>query len=235
MSVTSSAYESRGSNEKMGSRSDSSNATGFFKFPSDVDVASSNGVCSDGDSANWEIGQLKSVTLNRLISVQAEWMKHEKSRKKKLRKYYSRQDDFIQSITDAEKEMGKDHEEAADEAAESGNAVHFAAKLSFFANILLMIAKLTASILSGSMAIISSLVDSVVDLVSGAVIFYSNRAARRTNFASYPFGRTRLEPAAIIIISVVMGLASLQVQIQSLEVSAHFAYIFLYSSYFLFV
>lgn len=82
----------------------------------------------------------------------------------------------------------------------------------------MLIAKITAAYLSGSLSVVSSLVDSAVDLVSGAVIYVTNRAARKANFARYPFGRSRLEPAAIIIISVVMGLASIMIIKESIEV-----------------
>ncbi|XP_075245164.1 uncharacterized protein LOC142339207 isoform X2 [Convolutriloba macropyga] len=163
----------------------------------------------------------RAAALNKFRSLQTEYKSDLKKKtgktKQKLKHFYTKQDDFISAIVDAEDAVSKSKDDADNELKATGKAVKMAAKLSFIANVILMIAKLVASYLSGSMAIISSLVDSVVDLVSGAVIFYTTRAAKRTNFYSYPFGRTRLEPAAIIIISVVMGLASFQVQIQSLQ------------------
>jgi len=163
----------------------------------------------------------RAAAFNTFKGLQTEYKRDLKkksgSSKKKLKKFYSQQDEFISAIIEAENDVSKSKIDADDELKASNKAIKTAAKLSFVANVILMIAKLVASWLSGSMAIISSLVDSVVDLVSGAVIFYTTRAAKRTNFYSYPFGRTRLEPAAIIIISVVMGLASFQVQIQSLQ------------------
>ncbi|KAK7496816.1 hypothetical protein BaRGS_00012025 [Batillaria attramentaria] len=73
---------------------------------------------------------------------------------------------------------------------------------------MLMGAKLAASILSGSMAIISSLIDSVVDLLSGLIMWWATRAMRNRDPYRYPQGRTKLEPVAIIILSTVMALAS---------------------------
>ncbi|XP_063717330.1 uncharacterized protein LOC134844534 isoform X2 [Symsagittifera roscoffensis] len=174
------------------------------------------------DEQDTEIYLKRTVAFNSFKNIQAEYRSELEKRnsgkvKRKLKKFYSKQDDFIESIEDAENSISVSKDDAAEALKESNKAIAVAAKLSFVANVILMIAKLIASYLSGSMAILSSLVDSVVDLVSGAVIFYTTRAAKRTNFYSYPFGRTRLEPAAIIIISVVMGLASLQVQIQSLQ------------------
>ena len=42
--------------------------------------------------------------------------------------------------------------------------------------------------LSGSLAIVSSLVDSAVDLVSGFIIWYTSRAMRKTDIYHYPIG-----------------------------------------------
>ena len=53
---------------------------------------------------------------------------------------------------------------------------------------ILLAAKLTAAVLSGSMAIISSLVDSVVDITSGLVIWVTTKAIQRTDPYKYPNG-----------------------------------------------
>lgn len=167
--------------------------------------------------ANSQIANQKAATVDHLLGLQKEWKSKGNKKSRKVKKFYSAQDSFIEAILEAERDISQCKMKAAADAEKSNRMVNLAAKVSFFANIILMIAKLTASILSGSMAIISSLVDSVVDLVSGAVIFYTSRAAEKTNYYSYPFGRTRLEPAAIIIISVVMGLASFQIIVESIK------------------
>ena len=83
------------------------------------------------------------------------------------------------------------------------------AKVTFLANLCLLIAKVVAVVESGSISVISSLVDSVVDLTSGVVIWWSTRAMKRRNRYEYPQGKTKLEPIAIVILSVVMSVASL--------------------------
>lgn len=75
----------------------------------------------------------------------------------------------------------------------------------------------TASYISGSLSIISSLVDSAVDITSGLVIYVTSRAIKKRDPYLYPRGRTRLEPLALIIVSVVMGVASVQLIIQSIH------------------
>uniref|UniRef100_A0A915AKD5 Cation efflux protein cytoplasmic domain-containing protein n=1 Tax=Parascaris univalens TaxID=6257 RepID=A0A915AKD5_PARUN len=74
-----------------------------------------------------------------------------------------------------------------------------------------------AAYLSGSLSIISSLVDSTVDITSGLVIWLTARAIKKRDPYMYPRGRTRLEPLALIIVSVIMGVASVQMVVQSLE------------------
>lgn len=91
------------------------------------------------------------------------------------------------------------------------------ASITLFVNVMIMLAKAVASYLSGSLAIISALVESAVDITSGLVIFLTSRAIKKRDLYSFPRGRTRLEPLALIIISVVMGIASIQLLMQSLH------------------
>lgn len=91
------------------------------------------------------------------------------------------------------------------------------AKITLLVNVSLTIAKFVASYLSGSLSIISSLVDSVVDITSGVVIWATSRAITKTDPYHYPVGRTRLEPIALTIVSVIMAVASVQMIVQSLE------------------
>jgi cation diffusion facilitator family transporter len=165
--------------------------------------------------------------LETLLNTRQEWQDELKKggccaskRDRRIKRYYRDQEETIEAIREAENDLGMLNSEMEADADKETRVVSFAAQLSFFLNIGLMLAKGVAAYLSGSLAVISSLVDSVVDLVSGAVIFYTSRATKKTNFASYPFGRTRLEPAAIIIISVVMGLASFQIIVESVKVIA---------------
>ncbi|VDK40087.1 unnamed protein product, partial [Anisakis simplex] len=56
-----------------------------------------------------------------------------------------------------------------------------------------------------------------VDITSGLVIWLTARAIRKRDPYMYPRGRTRLQPIALIIVSVIMGVASMQMIVQSLE------------------
>ncbi|KAK5979845.1 Cation diffusion facilitator family transporter [Trichostrongylus colubriformis] len=102
------------------------------------------------------------------------------------------------------------HDAALDAARESSKAASRLAHVTLIVNISLMLAKAVASYLSGSLSILSSLVDSCVDITSGLVISISTRMIKKRDPYLYPRGRTRLEPLSLIIISVVMGVASVQ-------------------------
>ncbi|CAI4232105.1 unnamed protein product [Auanema sp. JU1783] len=112
----------------------------------------------------------------------------------------SRSHDSLIARHSAQQEKAADHFKAADRLA----------KITLLVNVSLMFAKALASYLSGSLSIISSLVDSCVDITSGLVISMSTRMIRKRDPYLYPRGRTRLEPLALMIISVVMGVASCQ-------------------------
>jgi len=88
--------------------------------------------------------------------------------------------------------------------------VSFAVKASVIVNLILFFVKGTAWYLSNSNAILSSLVDSTVDLVNQFVLFFAER-----NMAipsdRFPAGKTRLEPVAIIIGAVLMCTLSMNV------------------------
>uniref|UniRef100_A0A914CRL0 Cation efflux protein transmembrane domain-containing protein n=1 Tax=Acrobeloides nanus TaxID=290746 RepID=A0A914CRL0_9BILA len=98
-----------------------------------------------------------------------------------------------------------------------GAAARKLALVTLLVNITLTIAKAVASYLSGSLSIISSLVDSLVDITSGVVIWLTARAIKKRDPYLYPRGRTRLEPLALVIVSVIMSVASVQMVVQSLE------------------
>lgn len=90
-------------------------------------------------------------------------------------------------------------------------------KITLFINFCLLVAKAVASAFSGSISIISSLVDSCLDLFSGFIMWWATRAVKRRDPYMYPQGRTKLEPLAIIILAVVMALCSVQLIREAIE------------------
>ncbi|OQS02878.1 Cation Diffusion Facilitator (CDF) Family [Thraustotheca clavata] len=88
--------------------------------------------------------------------------------------------------------------------------VQTAISASILINIALAIAKTYAAIVSGSLAVLSSLVDSILDLTSQALFWFTDRYMHTPN-ENYPAGRRRLEPIAVVVSATLMGMASLEV------------------------
>ncbi|KAL5015139.1 hypothetical protein ScPMuIL_009409 [Solemya velum] len=192
-------------------------------------------VCSSSDSENRQLG-VRIIEVapsnSNLISNEKEWQmplhiyssmkrgKREEDKKlsQRIRAYYKAQDDLIGIYENLQ--QTEDENEAAENANSSlrnQKMVLRLSKISFYANLALMVGKSVAVGLSASIAIISSLVDSVVDLVSGIIIWWSTSMMKKRNLYDYPTGRSRLEPIAIVILSVIMSLASFQLMIESVQ------------------
>uniref|UniRef100_A0A915BF25 Cation efflux protein cytoplasmic domain-containing protein n=2 Tax=Parascaris TaxID=6254 RepID=A0A915BF25_PARUN len=91
------------------------------------------------------------------------------------------------------------------------------ASITFALNILLLFSNATASVLSGSLSIISTFIDSLADTTSGILIMLSSWAIKNTNTFNYPRGRTRLELVAVLVCSTVMGIANVMMIMQSIQ------------------
>lgn len=103
------------------------------------------------------------------------------------------------------------------EAGESA-AANLAISCSTYANILLLGIKLVAASTSGSIAVIASTVDSVLDLISGAILWASARLASHVDHHNFPVGKSRYEPVAILLFACLMGSASFQIITESCQV-----------------
>ncbi|KAG0021598.1 hypothetical protein BGZ82_011292 [Podila clonocystis] len=88
----------------------------------------------------------------------------------------------------------------------------------FIANIFLVILKVWAVLLSDSLAVLASMIDSLMDLLSGAIIWYSARLRNNTTDGHrYPVGKARMEPLGIIVFASVMVTSFMQVMLQAFE------------------
>ena len=105
-----------------------------------------------------------------------------------------------------------DKKESGDEAS---SAAQRAIKFSFIANVVVVTCKVIAAISSGSIAVIASAIDSVLDIVSASVLYFTERAMRNVDTFKFPAGKTRLEPLGIVLFACVMGMAAVQIIQQS--------------------
>ncbi|PRQ36009.1 putative cation efflux protein [Rosa chinensis] len=87
--------------------------------------------------------------------------------------------------------------------------------ISNVANLLLFSAKVYASIMSRSLAVIASTLDSPLDLMSGFILWFTAHAMRKPNRFHYPIGKKRMQPAGIIVFASVMATLGLQILLES--------------------
>ena len=105
-------------------------------------------------------------------------------------------------------------------------SVSMAVNLSLIVNILLLFSKIIVFIMTWSLAVIASLVDSVLDLLSQLIICLTEKKVNIPGDikGKYPVGKTRLEPVGILTVSVLMIMLSVTVireAIQTLIEQSH--------------
>ncbi|CAM8950031.1 unnamed protein product [Rhodiola kirilowii] len=93
-----------------------------------------------------------------------------------------------------------------------------AIRISNIANMVLFVAKVYASINSGSLAIIASTLDSLLDLLSGFILWFTAFSMQTPNPYRYPIGKKRMQPLGILVFAAVMATLGLQIIMESLRV-----------------
>lgn len=92
-----------------------------------------------------------------------------------------------------------------------------AIRLSNFANMVLFAAKVYASVRSGSLAIIASTLDSLLDLLSGFILWFTAFSMQTPNPYRYPIGKKRMQPLGILVFASVMATLGLQIILESVR------------------
>eukprot|EP01113_Clastostelium_recurvatum_P020544 TRINITY_DN2431_c0_g1_i1.p1 TRINITY_DN2431_c0_g1~~TRINITY_DN2431_c0_g1_i1.p1 ORF type:complete len:487 (+),score=125.19 TRINITY_DN2431_c0_g1_i1:53-1462(+) len=128
---------------------------------------------------------------------------------KNQKKFYQSQNDMIDSYTQPLGEAMSEEDIAA-----ADRKVNMALRLSLGVNVFLFIAQIVAAILANSLALIATSIDAFMDLLSGAILFMTDRARKRQNHYLYPQGKSRMEPVGIIIFAALMSTVSVQLIIE---------------------
>ncbi|CAK9170712.1 unnamed protein product [Ilex paraguariensis] len=92
-----------------------------------------------------------------------------------------------------------------------------AMKISNYTNIILLALKIYATVKSGSLAIAASTLDSLLDLMAGAILWFTHLSMKNVNIYKYPIGKLRVQPVGIIIFAAIMATLGFQVLIQAVE------------------
>lgn len=99
--------------------------------------------------------------------------------------------------------------------------VSLAIMVNFFANVVLLIGKIVVAILTSSISIIASLLDSALDFLSTLIIYFSNKLSQAKNSKEFPVGRNRLEPLGVLVFSIIIIICFAQVGLEAFERLLH--------------
>lgn len=142
--------------------------------------------------------------------------------------YYRRQNQLVDQFQEIEQLIGRTEPSASvvsdsdwnDKDTKSKRKAWrdtFALRISFYANVCLLIIKIFAAYSSGSLSIIASALDSFLDLVSGLILWATDRSMKKQNKYVYPAGKSRMQPLGIIVFSCIMGTLGFQILIEGVR------------------
>ncbi|KAI3823199.1 hypothetical protein L1987_04632 [Smallanthus sonchifolius] len=132
------------------------------------------------------------------------------------KEYYEKQFATLKSFEEVDALVSSDHgidEEDMDEQIQQERAM----KISNYANIMLLAFKIFATIMTGSIAIAASTLDSLLDLLAGGILWFTHLSMQSINIYKYPIGKLRVQPVGIIIFAAIMATLGFQVLIQAIE------------------
>jgi len=133
--------------------------------------------------------------------------------------YYQQQEEMLEGFTemDTVAERGYFPGLSKEERDRVARSETIAIRLSNIANIVLFIAKVYASIRSGSLAIIASTLDSLLDLLSGFILWFTAFKMQSPNPYLYPIGKKRMQPLGILVFASVMATLGLQILLECIR------------------
>ncbi|KAF2663301.1 hypothetical protein BT63DRAFT_380211 [Microthyrium microscopicum] len=136
---------------------------------------------------------------------------HPSGNKRKLKKFYSRQNDLIDQFLNSSDEERL----AVLDAEKNGPRVKIAVYGSSGVNLFLFVIQLYAAISTGSLSLFATAADAFMDLVSSAVMLFTSRLSKRPSIYKYPVGRTRIETMGIIMFCALMTTVAVELIVES--------------------
>ncbi|KAK4055623.1 hypothetical protein OIV83_000169 [Microbotryomycetes sp. JL201] len=153
--------------------------------------------------------------------------------KKKTRQFYEHQNEILDGFKQVDEILDNARISAktgnltpylpqgqSEREAEFERKVQLAINVNFAVNVVLLAAKIAIVVLSNSVSLVASTVDSAMDFLSTLIIFGANKVIQHKSWRStyhYPTGKKRMEPMSVVIFSVVMTSSFVQVAIESLQ------------------
>ncbi|KAK3066486.1 hypothetical protein LTS18_001689, partial [Coniosporium uncinatum] len=136
---------------------------------------------------------------------------HPNANKKKLKKYYTRQNELIDRFLGS----GDEERQQALDMIKNGPKIKIAVYGSTCVNFFLFVIQLYAAISTGSLSLFATAADAFMDLVSSTVMLITSRLASRPSVYKYPVGRTRIETMGIILFCALMTTVAIQLIVES--------------------
>uniref|UniRef100_A0A7S0YIJ4 Cation efflux protein cytoplasmic domain-containing protein n=1 Tax=Polytomella parva TaxID=51329 RepID=A0A7S0YIJ4_9CHLO len=141
-----------------------------------------------------------------------------KKKGKRVVDFYQRQNETIDSFAEVD-ELNKSEGDEEDqvespttnllsngsEMTDQEKADKRMVNLSFASNIVLLAIRVSIAAVSGSLSLVVTTMDAILDVISGFIILYTLYVARKQNKYKYPIGQSRMEPLGIIVFSSIMG------------------------------
>ncbi|CAJ2668615.1 metal tolerance protein 10-like [Trifolium pratense] len=141
-------------------------------------------------------------------------------RQRKLSKYYKRQEVLLKGYQEVDSyiDLGTlPGNLTEDELKQLERNEKVAIYLSNIGNMILFVAKVYASIQSRSLAVIASTLDSLLDLLSGFILWFTSYTMSKPNYDQYPIGKNRMQPVGIVVFASVMATLGLQILFESMR------------------
>ncbi|KAK4839062.1 hypothetical protein QYF36_018802 [Acer negundo] len=121
------------------------------------------------------------------------------TKQRKVSEYYKKQERLLEGFNEMETmtETGCwPGSLTEDELKHLAKSERMAIHVSNIANLVLFIAKVYASIESKSLVVIASTLDSLLDLLSGFILWFTAYKMKNSNHYSYPIGKKRMQPVS---------------------------------------
>ncbi|CAG7908213.1 unnamed protein product [Brassica rapa] len=133
--------------------------------------------------------------------------------------YYQQQVEMLEGFTEMDElaERGFVPGMSKEEQDNLAKSETLAIRISNIANMVLFAAKVYASVTSGSLAIVASTLDSLLDLLSGFILWFTAFSMQTPNPYQYPIGKKRMQPLGILVFASVMATLGLQIILESLR------------------
>eukprot|EP00262_Sarcandra_glabra_P019930 TRINITY_DN7751_c2_g1_i1.p1 TRINITY_DN7751_c2_g1~~TRINITY_DN7751_c2_g1_i1.p1 ORF type:complete len:400 (+),score=41.08 TRINITY_DN7751_c2_g1_i1:101-1300(+) len=142
------------------------------------------------------------------------------SKRGRVAEYYKNQEKLVEGFNEMETVTDQGclpGDLSQDEMKQLAVSERRAVLVSNIANLVLFIAKVYASVESRSLAVIASTLDSLLDLLSGFILWFTSYAMRKPNQYRYPIGKKRMQPVGIIVFASIMATLGFQILLESVR------------------